>query len=71
MTFAPTQSGKGVGLVIPTLLSWQHSTVVHDIKGENWQMTSGHRSEFSHCILFDPTNPKSAKYNPLWVGRDG
>ena len=71
MTFAPTRSGKGVGLVIPTLLSWQHSTVVHDIKGENWQMTSGHRSEFSHCILFDPTNPKSAKYNPLLEVRKG
>ena len=71
MTFAPTRSGKGVGLVIPTLLSWQHSTVVHDIKGENWQTTSGHRSEFSHCILFDPTNPKSAKYNPLLEVRKG
>jgi len=71
MTFAPTRSGKGVGLVIPTLLSWQHSTVVHDIKGENWQTTSGHRSKFSHCILFDPTNPKSAKYNPLLEVRKG
>ena len=71
MTFAPTRSGKGVGLVIPTLLSWPHSTVVHDIKGENWQLTSGHRSGFSHCILFDPTNPASAKYNPLLEVRKG
>ena len=71
MTFAPTRSGKGVGLVIPTLLSWPHSTVVHDIKGENWQLTSGHRSAFSHCLLFDPTNPASAKYNPLLEVRKG
>ena len=71
MTFAPTRSGKGVGLVIPTLLSWPHSTVVHDIKGENWQVTSGHRSTFSHCLLFDPTNPASAKYNPLLEVRKG
>jgi len=71
MTFAPTRSGKGVGLVVPTLLSWPHSTVVHDIKGENWQLTSGHRSNFSHCILFDPTNPASAKYNPLLEVRKG
>jgi len=63
--------GKGVGLVIPTLLSWPHSTVVHDIKGENWQLTSGHRSSFSHCLLFDPTNPASAKYNPLLEVRKG
>jgi type IV secretion system protein VirD4 len=34
MAFAPTRSGKGVGLVIPTLLSWTESAVVHDIKGD-------------------------------------
>ena len=71
MTFAPTRSGKGVGLVIPTLLSWPHSSVVHDIKGENWQITSGWRSTFSHCLMFDPTNPASAKYNPLLEVRKG
>jgi len=71
MTFAPTRSGKGVGLVVPTLLSWPHSTVVHDIKGENWQLTSGWRSSFSNCLLFDPTNPASAKYNPLQEVRKG
>ena len=31
MAFAPTRSGKGVGLVVPTLLSWTGSAVVHDI----------------------------------------
>jgi len=71
MTFAPTRSGKGVGLVIPTLLSWPHSAVIHDIKGENWTLTSGWRSSFSHCLLFDPTNPSSAKYNPLLEVRKG
>jgi type IV secretion system protein VirD4 len=71
MTFAPTRSGKGVGLVVPTLLSWPHSTVVHDIKGENWALTSGWRSTFSYCLLFDPTNPASAKYNPLLEVRKG
>ena len=39
--FAPTRSGKGVGLVIPTLLSWPHSTIVYDIKKENWALTAG------------------------------
>jgi len=37
MAFAPTRSGKGVGLVVPTLLSWTESAVIHDIKGENWE----------------------------------
>ena len=71
MAIAPTRSGKGVGLVIPTLLSWTGSAVIHDIKGENWQLTSGWRSTFSHCLLFDPTNAQSAKYNPLLEVRKG
>ncbi|WP_041534869.1 conjugal transfer protein TraG [Parvularcula bermudensis] len=71
MAFAPTRSGKGVGLVVPTLLSWTQSAVIHDIKGENWQLTSGWRSKFSHCLLFDPTNAGSAKYNPLLEVRKG
>ena len=71
ISIAPTRSGKGVGLVIPTLLSWTDSAVIHDIKGENWQLTSGWRSTFSHCLLFDPTNAQSAKYNPLLEVRKG
>ncbi|MAW82687.1 MAG: conjugal transfer protein TraG [Parvularcula sp.] len=71
MAFAPTRSGKGVGLVVPTLLSWTGSAVIHDIKGENWMLTSGWRSRFSHCLLFDPTNPNSARYNPLLEVRKG
>jgi len=71
MCFAPTRSGKGVGLVIPTLLTWTESAVVHDIKGENWQLTSAWRAQFSHCLLFNPTDPASAKYNPLLEVRKG
>ena len=71
MAFAPTRSGKGVGLVIPTLLSWSESAVIHDIKGENWQLTSGWRSTFSHCLMFNPTDLKSAKFNPLLEVRKG
>jgi type IV secretion system protein VirD4 len=71
MAFAPTRSGKGVGLVVPTLLSWTGSTVVHDIKGENWQLTSAWRSRFSHCLYFDPTDVRSARYNPLLEVRKG
>jgi len=71
MAFAPTRSGKGVGLVVPTLLSWTGSVVVHDIKGENWTLTAGWRSRFSHCQLFNPTDPRSARYNPLLEVRKG
>ncbi|MER8562247.1 conjugal transfer protein TraG [Mesorhizobium sp. M0578] len=71
MAFAPTRSGKGVGLVVPTLLSWTGSAVIHDIKGENWQLTSGWRSKFSYSLLFNPTDPRSARYNPLLEVRKG
>ena len=71
MAFAPTRSGKGVGLVVPTLLGWNGSAVIHDIKGENWQLTAGWRQRFSHCLLFNPTDARSARYNPLLEVRRG
>lgn len=71
MAFAPTRSGKGVGLVVPTLLSWTGSAVIHDIKGENWTLTAGWRARFSHCLMFNPTDPRSARYNPLLEVRKG
>jgi type IV secretion system protein VirD4 len=71
LCFAPTRSGKGVGLVVPTLLAWPSSVVVHDIKGENWTLTAGWRSRFSHYLLFDPTDARSAAYNPLLEVRRG
>jgi type IV secretion system protein VirD4 len=71
MAFAPTRSGKGVGLVVPTLLSWTQSVVIHDIKGENWQLTAGWRARFSHCLLFNPTDARSSRYNPLLEVRKG
>ena len=71
MAFAPTRSGKGIGLVVPTLLSWPGSAVIHDIKGENWTLTAGWRARFSHCLLFNPTDARSAAYNPLLEVRRG
>ena len=71
LCFAPTRSGKGVGLVIPTLLTWPGSAIVHDIKGENWTLTAGIRARFSETLLFDPTNAQSAAYNPLLEVRRG
>jgi type IV secretion system protein VirD4 len=71
LCFAPTRSGKGVGLVVPTLLTWPGSAIVHDIKGENWQLTAGWRARVGRVLLFDPTNPASAAYNPLLEVRRG
>ena len=71
LCFAPTRSGKGVGLVVPTLLTWPGSAIVHDIKAENWSLTAGWRARFGRVLLFDPTNVLSAAYNPLLEVRRG
>jgi len=71
LCFAPTRSGKGVGLVVPSLLTWPGSAIVHDIKGENWTLTAGFRAGFGKVLLFDPTNPDSSAYNPLLEIRRG
>src|SRR5215831_13753565 len=71
LCFAPTRSGKGVGLVVPSLLTWPGSAIVHDIKGENWALTAGFRARYGRVLLFDPTNAASAAYNPLLEVRRG
>ena len=68
LTYAPTRSGKGVGLVIPTLLSWPHSAVITDLKGELWALTAGWRRQYAYnkVIRFEPaTAAGSAAWNPL------
>lgn len=65
---APTRSGKGVGIVIPNLLSWQGSVVVLDVKRENWEATAGFRQKYGQAVyLFNPTDRegRTARYNPL------
>ena len=71
LCFAPTRSGKGVGLVVPSLLTWPGSAIVHDIKGENWELTGGFRARHGRVLRFDPTSMSSAAYNPLLEVRRG
>ncbi len=68
LTYAPTRSGKGVGLVIPTLLSWPHSALITDLKGELWALTAGWRKQHAgnKVLRFEPTTLKgSVRWNPL------
>ena len=65
---APTRSGKGVSLIVPTLLSWAESGVVLDSKGELFNQTAGwrHTSAGNTIIRFDPAAiDGSAGFNPL------
>lgn len=68
MLHAPTRSGKGVGLVIPNLLTWPDSLVVLDVKRENWEASAGFRATHGQTVLlFDPLDPegRTARFNPL------
>lgn len=74
MLYAPTRTGKGVGVVIPNLLAWPGSVVVLDIKRENFAATAGFRAAAGQTVLlFDPLarDGRTARFNPLGhVDRD-
>ena len=72
LLFAPTGSGKGVGFVIPNLLFWTDSVIVHDIKLENYEFTSGWRKTHlkQKVFLWNPADPDGIShcYNPMdWI----
>ncbi|WP_277017886.1 type IV secretory system conjugative DNA transfer family protein, partial [Turicimonas muris] len=71
---APTRSGKGVGVVVPNCLNYSDSLVVLDIKGENFDITSGFRKACGQEVyLFSPYDEegKTHRYNPLdYVSED-
>ena len=66
-----SRSGKGTGHVVPTLMSWEQSLFVYDRKGELWHITADHRRAFSHTFFFAPTDPNTARWNPLFEVRKG
>ena len=66
--FCPTRSGKGVGMVLPTLLTWPNSVMVNDPKGEAYALTSGFRMAAGQDIIkLEPacTDGTGARWNPL------
>ena len=68
LLYAPTRTGKGVGVVIPNLLTWPDSVVVLDVKRENWEASAGFRAAHGQAVyLFDPLDAegRTARYNPL------
>ena len=73
LLFAPTGSGKGVGFVIPNLLFWKDSVIVHDIKLENHELTSGWRAKVGQKVyVWAPADPDGIThcYNPIdWVSK--
>ncbi|MDZ4759868.1 MAG: IncP-type conjugal transfer protein TraG [Alphaproteobacteria bacterium] len=71
LVVAPTNTGKSVGISLPTGLVWRHSFIALDLKGENWRVTSGLRSSFGPVFRFEPTSTATHRYNPLTQIRRG
>jgi type IV secretion system protein VirD4 len=66
-----SRSGKGAGHVVPTLISWPTSVFCYDRKGELWHITADWRKKFSHVFRFEPTDPNTVRWNPLFEVRKG
>jgi type IV secretion system protein VirD4 len=68
LTMAPTRTGKGVGTIIPNLLTADRSVICIDPKGENARITGRARKKFGPVHVVDPfgvTGMRSAAFNPL------
>ena len=71
MTFAPTGAGKGIGAVIPALLSYPGPVIVVDPKGENYAVTARRRRAMGQQVIcLDPFDSivdehEDAGFNPL------
>jgi type IV secretion system protein VirD4 len=60
---APTRGGKGL-LAVSQLLTWQHSVIINDIKGDLYTQTAGYRSTLGKVYVLDPTG-RGNRFDPL------
>ncbi len=66
------RSGKTAGLVIPTLMHYRGSVVVHDVRGELYKATADHRRAMGQKVIrFAPGEADSARFNPMDTVRVG
>ena len=68
LTIAPTRTGKGVGTVIPNLLTLDRSIVCVDPKGDNTRVAGRARNRFGPVHVLDPfgvTGVPSSSFNPV------
>lgn len=72
MVFAAMGAGKGLGVVIPSLLTYRGSMVVTDPKGENYAITRRQRASFGKVWMLNPTDlVHSERFNPMDMIRRG
>ena len=70
MMVARSGGGKGVAVVIPTLVTWKGSSLTNDIKGENWLYTAAYKKSLGHKVFrfeatADGVEKVSCHYNPM------
>ncbi|HUA79274.1 MAG TPA: type IV secretory system conjugative DNA transfer family protein, partial [Dyella sp.] len=69
MVVAPTRSGKSTGIAIPVLMTYGHSIVVLDLKGELYRITSGWRAQHlgQKIFVFAPYDAtrRTHRFNPF------
>jgi type IV secretion system protein VirD4 len=63
LVVAPTRGGKGL-LAVSQLLTWQHSVIVNDIKGDLFTQTAGYRSTLGKVFVIDPQG-YGHRFDPL------
>lgn len=72
MVFATMGAGKGIGVVIPSLLTYRGSMVVTDPKGENYAITRARRLAFGKVRMLNPSDlAHSDRFNPMDIIRVG
>lgn len=63
---APTRTGKGVSVIIPILLTYDQSMIIHDAKKELWDITAAYRKRCGHQVFkFSPFSKETHRFNPL------
>jgi type IV secretion system protein VirD4 len=63
---APTRAGKGVGVIIPTLLTWPESVLVTDPKdGENYDVSHRWRERLGPVLAFTLRRKPETRINVL------
>jgi type IV secretion system protein VirD4 len=69
LLLAPAGTGKTRGTIIPTVLSYRGSVIVHDPKGEVYDNTAGFRAKLGRVLRIEWSSPtRSLCWNPLSAG---
>jgi len=61
---APPRSGKSM-LAISQLLTWPHSVIVNDMKGELFTKTAGYRASLGPVYVLNPVAGVGHRYDPF------